>query len=98
MAQTETSLSFRSGLEPDTPVFRLQLGERKETIRRMTPLGHRTMEAHVPKLAAFLVRLFDDVDRVVNESNSLIDAQHTIASVTKGPMFNAWNRTYVESL
>lgn len=97
--KTETAIFFRSRLhlEPPDRIFRVHLGERKEAIRRMKPHDQRAMDAHVPKFTAFLVLLFDNVHEIVNESDTLIDAQLTVASVTKGPMFNAWNREYVKS-
>jgi hypothetical protein len=97
-AKTDTAISFRWRRRVGGPDFRLQLGERKEAIRRMKPTDREKMEAHVPKFTGFLVLLFDNVDEVVNESNDLIEAQLTIGKVTKGPMFNAWNRSYVESV
>lgn len=63
------------------------------TLKRQARVQQMRSLAQDPRgLKGVLVLSFDDVPAVLDETNSLIEAQALIQAVARGPMFLAWNK------
>jgi hypothetical protein len=96
-ASTPDSVSFRWRHAPGIagPDFRLDASDRASTTRSMRAWQRRAIAKHAPPFASFLALSFDDLDRVLDEANGLIEAQSVIGRTCRGPMFLAWNKKLI---
>lgn len=73
------------------PEFRLEEVKRADAVKRTRPWQRRWL-AKV-ETASVLCLSFDDLDGVLDEANTLIEAQVLISKVADAPRFLAWNKT-----
>lgn len=75
----------------DGPELRLESSTRAEVIRSMRAWQRRWVARQ--EFETFFCLAFDDVDAVLDEINTLIEAQTLLSKATKSPRFLAWNKT-----
>lgn len=89
-AKKTLAFRWRTKLKRTGPTLRLEELDVEELRKLVTP------KRAVANATACAVLSFDDLDEVLDEANTLIEAQATIHEVTKRPYFLVWNGNRVE--